>query len=59
MKRGKIKPLIKPFPKEKQLRWKQQEAFMKLSNFNQYNKQPYLYGDSRAIYGKAKYSSQS
>jgi|TARA_R110002072_G_scaffold118073_3_gene249281 hypothetical protein len=63
MVRGRIKPLIRPFPRERQHNWKQQQLFMKLSNQNQDTRSPFdsddqaLYGDSRALYGQARYYS--
>ena len=57
-RRGKrTKPLIKPFPKGKQLPWSKQKLFMKLSDFNQELSDPYLFGETRSIYGVAKFST--
>ncbi len=57
MRRGRTKPLFKPFPKGKQLTWQKQKLFMKLSDFKQELSDPYLYGESRSIYGVAKFST--
>jgi len=68
MVRGKIRPLIKPFPKGRQHTWKQQKLFMHLSDkweeiregeepFNAGDQA--LYGDYRSLYGIARFSSQS
>jgi len=58
MPRGRIKPLVKPFPKERQKTWQQQQLMMKLSNQNQDIREPYLYGKSRSIYTVAKFNSK-
>lgn len=58
-KRGRTKPLAKPFPKGKQHTWSQQQLFMKLSNMKQEIREPYLYGDVRSLFGIAKFQSQS
>lgn len=65
MVRGKIKPLIKPFPKGRQHTWKQQKLFMHLSDKWEEIRNPFgvgeqaLYGDYRSLYGQARFSSQS
>lgn len=65
MVRGKIKPLIKPFPKGRQNTWKQQKLFMHLSDKWEEIRSPFdsndsaLYGDYRSLYGVAGYSSQN
>jgi len=58
MPRGRIRPLVKPFPRASQHTWKQQQLFIKLSNQRQDEREPYLFGDSRSLYGTAKYSSK-
>lgn len=61
--RGRIKPLIKPFPQGRQHTWQQQKMFMYLSDKWQDERSPFdsddqaLYGDYRALYGQARYSS--
>ena len=65
MVRGKIRPLIKPFPKGRQHTWKQQKLFMHLSDKWEEIRSPFdsndsaLYGDYRSLYGVARYSSQN
>jgi|TARA_R110002124_G_scaffold287083_2_gene470188 hypothetical protein len=68
MVRGKIRPLIKPFPKGRQNTWKQQKLFMHLSDKWEEireSQEPFsvgdqaLYGDYKSLYGIARYSSQS
>ena len=59
MRKGRTRPLIKPFPKGKQHTWSQQQTFMKLSNKNQDIREPYTYGDIRSLFGVAKFASQS
>jgi len=54
--RGRKRSIVKPFPKEKQLPWKKQQLFMKLSDFRQEIREPYLYGKARSIYSVAKFS---
>ena len=58
MPRGRTRPLVKPFPRASQHTWKQQQLFIYLSNRNQEVRDPYLFGSSRSLYGKAKYSSR-
>jgi len=69
MVRGKIRPLIKSFPKGRQHTWKQQKLFMHLSDkwetVRGEQQEPFgagdqaLYGDSRSLYNTATFSSQS
>lgn len=57
MRRGRIKPLFKPFPKSKTPKWSRQQLMIKLSNQKQAFRDPiYLYGKNRTLFGKAKYS---
>jgi hypothetical protein len=58
MKRGKTKPLVKAFPKERTQVWSKQQLFIKLSNQKQETREPYLFGSSRSIYTIAKFSSR-
>ena len=68
MVRGKIRPLIKPFPQGRQHTWKQQKLFMHLSDkweTVREEQEPFgagdqaLYGDFRSLYNTATFSSQS
>jgi|TARA_R110000787_G_scaffold1889_2_gene7941 hypothetical protein len=59
MRKGKVTPLFKPFPQGKQHTWQQQQLFIQLSNRNQEERDPFLFGSSRSLYGQAKYASQS
>ncbi len=56
--RGKKRPLFKPFPKPVTPKWERQQLFIKLSNQRQDEREPYLFGDARSLYGAAKYSSR-
>jgi hypothetical protein len=58
MLRGKVRPIVKQFPAGKQHTWQQQQLFMKLTNLRQEVTEPYRFGNSRSLYGKAKYSSR-
>ena len=65
MRRGRTKPLFKPFPKSSPPKWSKQVLFSNICNKNQDYRSPWdegdsaLYGDSRSLYGIATYSSQS
>lgn len=57
MKRGKTKPLFKPFIKNKTPKWSRQQLMIKLSNQKQAFSDPiYLYGKERTLFGIAKYN---
>ena len=57
MRRGRTKPLFKPFPKSKTPKWSRQQLMIKLSNQKQAFSDPiYLYGKERTLFGIAKYS---
>lgn len=65
MHRGRTKPLYKPFPKKVTPKWSKQVLFAIIANKNQDYRAPWdagdsaLYGNSKSIYGTARYNSQS
>jgi|19_taG_2_1085344.scaffolds.fasta_scaffold01130_11 hypothetical protein len=58
MRKGRTKPAFKPFPKERTPAWSRQKIFMMLSDRKQEQRSPFLFGDSKALYGQAKFISR-
>lgn len=57
MRRGKSKPLARPFPKGRQHTWSQQKTFMMLSDRKQDQREGSLYGKVTSLFGQAKFTA--
>ncbi len=58
MRKGRTKPLARPFPKGRQHTWSQQKTFMMLSDRKQEQREPFLFGSAKALFGQATYTSR-
>ena len=58
MRRGRTKPIFRPFPQGRTPAWSKQRLMIKLSNQKQENRDPFVYGSIRTLFGQAKFSSR-
>lgn len=56
MRKGRRPSVVRKFPKGKQNTWSQQKTFMMLSDRKQEQREPFLFGNAKALFGQAKYA---